>query len=298
MAEVTEAAAAAKIAMVEISVAAAVIPAAWPIAQIVYFNQCDPQTMITTGGTWLELSEQLGVTRDQLESAVGTITAEEWSGDDRAAFGKHIQAYDVQVIGTQVLAVTVGVTMICVGMVLFCLVVAYVVISTVLAAFAVFIVAAAATVVGAPAAASAEATANSFAASAGGVLRGIEAMAEAVAAGGAAAIAGAGAFDVGMQLGSGNTDVLKDLVQATVDGLDNVAAGFLSKWERDFVGYGIHSSARHAAGPPNGPGYLMYGGSTQVAPAGKDGDGDNVYGTGGVVDNLWGRVFGGDAWNH
>ncbi|MFG2101951.1 hypothetical protein ACIBXA_12265 [Micromonospora echinaurantiaca] len=298
MADPTYPAIAAKAALVEISVAAAVIPAAWPVAQIVYFNQCDPETIMRKGGDWLSMYDQLGTARDNLDSAVGTLTAAQWSGRDRDAFGVHVRKYDVQVVGTQVLAVTVGVTMLCVGAILLCLVVAYTVVSTILFAFATFIAAAAATVVGSPAAASALATANSFAASALGFLKGIEAMAEAVATGGAAAIAAAGAFDVGMQLGTGRTDVLKDLVQATVDGLDNVAAGFLSKWERDFVGYGIHSSGRHIAGSPNGPGYLIYGGMTQVAPAGADADGDTVWGTSGVVDNVWSRVFGGDAWNH
>lgn len=298
MTQVSPAAAAAKIALVEISAAAAVIPAAWPVARIVYFNQCDPQTMMATGGTWLDIYDRLGSARDGLDSAVAGITPQQWSAADRQAFGRHVRAYDVQVVGTQVVAVAVGVTLICVGMVLLCLVVAYTVISTVLLAFATAILAASATVVGAPVAASIEVTANSFAASALTLLEGIETMAEAVATGGAAAIAAATSFDVGVQLGSGNVDVLKDLVQATVDGLDNVAAGFLSKWERDFVGYGIHSGGRHVKGSPNGPGYLVYGGMTQVAPAGTDGDGDAIYGTSGVVDNLWSRLFGGDAWNH
>ncbi|MEV4821191.1 hypothetical protein ACGFIE_28915 [Micromonospora sp. NPDC049275] len=298
MADPTYPAAAAKIAMAEISLAASVIPAAWPIAQIVYFNQCDPETIMRKGGDWLAMYDQLGTAHGNLDDAIATLTAAQWSGQDRDAFGAHINAYGTQVVGTQVLTVTVGVTMLCVGGVLLCLVVAYAVVSTILAVFAGFIAAASATVVGAPAAASALATANSFAASALTFLKGIETMAEAVATGGAAAIAGAAAFDVGAHLGSGDVGVLKDLVQATVDGLDNVAAGFLSKWERDFVGYGIHSGARHAVGSPTGPGYLVYGGGTQLAPAGTDGDGDTVWGTSGVVDNLWARLFGGDAWNH
>ena len=185
-----------------------------------------------------------------------------------------------------------------VGYVLVLLVITYAVISTVLAVFAAFIAVAAATVVGSPAAASAMSTATSFATGAGKALNAIEKVADVVAKGGAAAIAAAGSFDVGMQLGSGNTDVLKNLVQATVDGLDNVAVGFLSKWERDFVGEGIYNRGKHVAGSPNGPGSLIFGGMTQYAPAGKDDDGDPAYGTGGVVDNIWSRFFGEDAWNH
>ncbi|MEU2610414.1 hypothetical protein ABZ570_02300 [Micromonospora sp. NPDC007271] len=298
MAQVSSSAAAAKVALVEISIAAAVIPAAWPIAQIVYFNQCDPEALLATAKQWMEIADQLGAARQGLDDAVAAVSPVQWSGEDRTAFGRHVQAYDVQVVGTQVVAVTVAVTLIAVGVVLLCLVIAYAVISTILFGFAVFIAAAAATVVGAPAAASAEATANSFAASALGVLKTIETAANTIGVGGAAAIGTSLAFDVGVQLGSGNTDVLKDLVQATVDGLDNVAVGFLSKLERDFVGYGIHNAGRHVAGSPNGPGYLMYGLFTQVAPAGDDGEGNTVYGTGGVVDNVWSRFFDNDAWNN
>ncbi|HEX5543025.1 MAG TPA: hypothetical protein VFX60_15935 [Micromonospora sp.] len=289
-------AAAAKIALVEISVAAAVIPAAWPVAQIVYFNQCDPEARIATGLKWLEIYDTLGTAKGDLEAAVSELSPLQWTGDDRQAFGKHIVAYDVQLLGTQILAITVGLTLVYVGSVLLILVITYTIISTILAAFAVFIAAAGATVVGAPAAASAMATANTIAATSATVLRAVEKAAELAGVAGATAIGGAMAFDVGMQLGTGNTDVLGSLVKAAVDGYDNVLAGFLSKAERDFVGHGIYSSGRHAANP-NGPGYLMYGLLTQVAPAGKDDDGNNTYGPSGVVDNLWNSFADGDAWN-
>ncbi|MFD2767346.1 WXG100 family type VII secretion target [Micromonospora eburnea] len=298
MAQISSSAAAAKIALVEISIAAAVIPAAWPVAQIVYFNQCDPEAMMDVAGKWIELANQLGSAREGLDDAVGAVLPTQWSGEDRDAFDRHIRAYDIQVVGSQVVAVTVAVTLIAVGVALLCLVIAYTVVCTVLFAFAVFIAAAAATVVGAPAAASAEATANSFAASALALLKSLEATAEVIATGGAATVGAALAVDVGMQLGTGNTDVLKNLVQATIDGLDNVAVGFLSKWERDFVGYGIHNSGKHVAGSPNGPGSLMFGLLTQIAPAGDDGEGNTVFGPGGIVDNIWSLGFDGDAWNH
>ena len=60
-------------------------------------------------------------------------------------------------------------------------------------------------------------------------------------------ITGAAVNDVAEQLANGDTDVLKDLVNATIDGVDDALAGFLSKLERDYAGYGIHTSGRHAA---------------------------------------------------
>ncbi|MFU8852437.1 WXG100 family type VII secretion target [Micromonospora sp. SL1-18] len=283
---------AAKAALVEITIACAVIPGAWPVAQIVYFNQCDPEAMLDASQEWMQLYRELEVARQCLDQSVSAVSAEQWSGADRDAFGEHVQKYDVQIVGSQVVAVAVSVGLICVAVVLLVLIVAYALFSTILCAFAVFIAAAAASIIGAPAAASAEATANSIAATAVTMLKTIEAAAEGAAIGAAAAITGALAFDVGVQLGSGNTDVLKDLVQATVDGLDNVAVGFLSKLERDFVGHGIYNGGRHVAGSPYGPGSLMYGGTTQYGPT------DDGYGTGGVVDNIWKRFFDEDAINN
>jgi len=298
MAETTSSAAAAKLAMAEITAAAAAIPAAWPIARIVYMNQCDPETIMSRGGgDWMAIAEQLGTVPGKLDGAVSAVSAEQWSGEDRSAFEGHTKAYGVQVVAIQILATTVSVTMISVGVILLCLVVAYAIVSTILALWAAFILAAAATVVGAPVAASALASANSFAASALGVLQGIERAVNAAATAGAAAIAGAAAFDVGAHLGSGDTDVLKDLVHATIDGADDALAGFMSKLERDFAGYGIHTSGRHAASP-NGPSELMYGLVTQTGPTVEngdgDGDGDVTFGTGGVVDNIWQRGFDGN----
>ncbi|MEU3453149.1 hypothetical protein ABZ671_06050 [Micromonospora sp. NPDC006766] len=285
-------AAAAKTAMAEITFAAAVIPAAWPVAQIVYMNQCDPESLIDISRKWMELYRQLDSVRQGLTDTVSAVSPEQWSGADRNAFGQHVQAYDVQVVCDQAVALLVCGTLICVASALLILVVAYVVVSTILFAFATFILAAAATVVGAPAAASAEATANSIAAEGLATLKSIEAIVETVSTVGAATIAAALAVDVRVQLSTGNTDVLKDLVQAAVDGLDNVAVGFLSKAERDFVGSKI------VGGTPYGAGALLFGGGTQYVPAGEDDEGDPAYGTGGFVDNIWGHFFGEDAWNH
>ena len=162
MAETTSSAAAAKLAMAEITVAAATIPAAWPIARIVYMNQCDPETIMSRGGgDWMAIAEQLGTVPGKLDGAVSAVSAEQWSGEDRSAFEGHTKAYGVQVVAIQILATTVSVTMISVGVILLCLVVAYAIVSTILALWAAFILAAAATVVGAPVAASALASANS-----------------------------------------------------------------------------------------------------------------------------------------
>lgn len=171
-------AAAAKVALVEITIACAVIPGAWPVAQIVYFNQCDPEAMLNAAQEWMQLYRELEVARQGLNDAVSAVSAEQWSGADRDAFGKHVQAYDVQLVGSQIVAVVVGTALVCVALVLLVLVITYAIFSTILCAFAVFIAAAGATVVGAPAAASAEATATSIAATALTTLKTIEAAAE------------------------------------------------------------------------------------------------------------------------
>lgn len=298
MSQISTSAAAAKIAMVEISVAAAVIPAAWPVAQIVYFNQCDPEAVIATGLKWIELAESLAAASNDLGTSANSLTELQWSGQDRDAFDLHVVKVRVQFAGMQLLAAAVGIALIVVGGLLLLLVICYAIISTILFAFAVFIAAASATVVGSPAAASAMATATSIAGTSVSILKTLEGVVEAAGAGAAAGIGASMAIDTQLHLTTGDFDVLKDLTQAAIDGTDNVIAGFLSKLERDFVGYGIHTSGRHVAGSPNGPGYLIYGGMTQVAPAGKDDDGHMTFGPGGIVDNIWNLGLDGDAWNH
>lgn len=299
MAEVSESAAAAKIAMAEISAAAAVIPAAWPIAQIVYFNQCDPQAMMTAAAKWLDMFDQLSMVKNDVDDARGQTTPAQWTGDDRASFEGYVDKYQTQLFMTQMVSITVGTTVMIVSGMLLILIIAYTVLSTILFAFAAFIVAAGATVVGAPAAASAMVTANTIAVEGGVLLRGLIKVIEGVSTAGAATIGLMLAGNVGARLGTGDVDALGDLLQATVDGTDNVVMGFLSKFERDFAGYGIHSTGRHVASP-NGAGSLVYGAFTQSAPAGDDGEGNNVYGTGGIVDNAYSRGTDGemDIWNH
>nr|MDT0662205.1 hypothetical protein [Micromonospora sp. DSM 115978] len=214
---------AARMAMVEVSVAAAVIPSAWPVAQIVYFNQCDPQAIIRAGVDWLHLHDRLD--------------------DARAA--PH-PANERRELRTRVVAVVVGVTLICVGTMLFLLVIAYTVVSTILAAFAHLVTTAAAGAASGAAAAGLS-TANSFAVSALSLLRHVEAVSSEIGKRGAAAISRAMTLDAalldveasdlavldpeaaaGLPPGRGGT--LRELAHATVDGSERILTGLLVGW--------------------------------------------------------------------
>ncbi|MDG4829214.1 hypothetical protein O7627_07825 [Solwaraspora sp. WMMD1047] len=204
---------AARTAMVEISVAAAVIPSAWPVAQIVYFHQCDPLAIIQAGVNWLDLHDRLD---DARRSA----------GPDRPG------------VRSQVVAVVVGVTLLCVGTMLFLLVVAYAVVSTILAAFAHQIATAAASAAAGSAAACLSA-ANSFAASALTTLRHLESMASAIGKRGATAIARAMVLDPEQAQATverptaAGMDALRELARATIDDSDRVVTNLLAGWARD-----------------------------------------------------------------
>jgi hypothetical protein len=207
---------AARTAMVEISVAAAVIPSAWPVAQIVYFHQCDPLAIIRAGINWLDLHDRLDDARQN----------EEPGGPDRSG------------VGSQVVAVVVGVTLLCVGTMLFLLVVAYAVVSTILAAFAHLIATAAAGAAAGSAAACLSA-ANQFAASALTTLRHLESMASAIGKRGATAIARAMVLDPEQAQAAierptaAGVDALRELARATIDDSDRVVTDLLAAWTRD-----------------------------------------------------------------
>ncbi len=284
MASMTASATTAKIALLEIGIASAVFPAAIPISAIVYVNQCDPETIMKTGMEALDLYDRLGALSDELTAAVDGLSADQWSGTDRARFTEHVADFRREILGLQVLAMMTGVALITVGMILLLLVVTYAVISTVLAALAVFFLACAASVVGEPVAVSIEATANSFAASANPILQAMDKLATLTAHGAAIEIGAGMVVDTGFQLAAGNTDVLGDLVQATVDGLDNALWGFASRVERDFVAGGVHPWGKYAA-PQKNPGWIAYGTAINTDPY-RDSDGDTQYGQGGLVDRF------------
>jgi hypothetical protein len=282
----------AKAALAEISLAVVAVPAAWPIASLVYRNQCDPELIMRVGTTWLKLSADVELARTSVNDAMRGLTRQQWHGADRDAFDKHVSAYGRELVGTEILAFIVGTALLVVGALLLAMVLAMFILATILAAFAAFIAIAAASVVGEGAAASAEATATEIAESGLEILESLEEAIETACSAASGAIDAAMGTDVGLQLSAGNTDVLHSLTQATIDGSDNVVAGFLSKFERDFVGSSIKGGAHSIPSP----GYLVYGTMTNDAPT-KDDQGKTSWGTGGIVDNIWQRVFHGDAWN-
>jgi hypothetical protein len=101
-------------------------------------------------------------------------------------------------------------------------------------------------------------------------------------------IAAAMAIDVGMQLASGNFDVGGDLVDAFVDGLDKLAWGFASRFERDFTKdciapFGLFAPLQRDRR------VLWYATTTQAAPAADD-EGNVSYGPGGFVDQAHNQV--------
>jgi hypothetical protein len=269
-----------EIALVNITLAAPVIPTAWPIAEFVYSHQCDPVAIVTTGTTWLDMVGTLQTAKEQLDTDVAALPDDGWVGRDRDAFDQQLVSYELELSADQVLAVVVGTALIVVGTLLAILIGVLVVVSAILLAFAVLIVALAALGVTAPEAAELEAAADEFAVGAFEALETIGKAVDAVSDGSAALIADTLAANAAAQLGTGNVAVFQDLAQAVVYGSFDTLAGLASADEQDLTGKGIASETK--AGSPLA---MAYGDST-------------TFNNSGAVDTAGDWLFGKDAWEN
>jgi hypothetical protein len=288
VANTDDSAIAAKLALAEITFASFVIPECVALAGLIFENQCDPELIIRTGLEWLSLVDQLDVAKTDLDGVIEQVTAEQWSGQDRTAFEGHIGKYEQELFGVQILSTLTGVGMMVTGVILYIFVVVALLFASALALLAATILVCAAAVVTEPAVPVLEGWAAAVVSAAGTVLNGLAEAAAMVANSAAGMITGSMAADVGVQLMSGNFDVGGDLLDATIDGLDNVLWGLAARVERDYTRDSIASTGRHAAPTPAG-GWLLYGTGTQDTPY-SDSDGDTSYGPGGFVDHVHGAV--------
>jgi hypothetical protein len=271
----------AKAALLEITLASFEIPECIPLAGLIFENQCDPELIIKTGFQWLDLYGRLDTAKADIGTTASGIGPDDWSGTDRDAFGRHVSGYQGEIMGVQVLVMLTGVALIVVGTILLIFTVLAFAFATALAVLAGLIAAAEASVVGAELVVPLEAAAAAVVSAADTALTTVSDLASTTANAMARLISAAAAVDFGVQQGEGNTDVGGDLVQATVDSLDNIAWGLTSRVERDFALSGL-SPGRHGI---RYPGYVAYGLGTQDTPYGNS-DGKADAGPGGVTDHI------------
>jgi len=226
-------------ALIAASIAAPLIPAAWPCVAIIYAHQCDPGALYDVGQEWFDLADELSAAYDAVEQTAGQLPADQWSGLDRDAFDQKRAEYQSQLMGAMLYALVVGGALVAVATLLFAFILIMTAVANLLALEAALIAATLAGIVTAPAAAALEAEANAFAAEMAMFLGECAAGVALLSQLAALAVGGGIAVDVAQQYLSGDKEAFTGLRQATKDGADNIIWGSLSRLERDITAIAI-----------------------------------------------------------
>jgi hypothetical protein len=226
-------------ALLATTAAACVIPAAWPVAGVMYGLQCDPGAMIEAGRNWSDMAGEFGKCSDELARLVNELTSDAWTGQDRDAFDARIADYNRQFTGAQVLAVAMATALIVIGLLLIVLILLMVAIGVVLGLFAAAILACLAGVVSAPAAAEIFVEGDAIALEAAEMLESCGTIIQTSSSIAAGVITAAMAGDVTIAAFNGDDHLTHDLLQSVLDSGDTVFWGTLAKAEQDFTGHGI-----------------------------------------------------------
>ena len=222
----------AEAAMYESIWVATVIPAAIPIVPIVYQAQGDPKKIWDAADGWKETIDQLEKAKSTAEDLTRDVQESAWEGDDRTAYEQRMHEYVQQLGDAIVMASAVAIALWTLAVMIAVFIYLMFLIVTLLAIFATAIVIAAGTIVGAPAAIELEAEANQFASMALQVLS-IGSKVLTITFGSTAGIfAGFLVGNIGFQWAHGNHDALGDLVQASMNGRDDMLKGTLSYVEQ------------------------------------------------------------------
>lgn len=254
-------------ALIEMTAAAAIIPAAWPCVELMVLNQSDPGGIYDKGMTWLQLAEELGAAADGYHSTAGSFGKDLWESADRDAFDRRIGQEQTQLQLTQMLAVVVGICLIIMSIMLFMLIIIMFICATILAVLAALIVMVMAGVITAPGAAMLEFEAEFIAGDAFLAIEGASNLTATVSHTCAGAITQAMGIDVAGQAMEGNTGIGKEALAALLSSTDDIFWGALSRTERDitagFAGHGNPASillggadARSTSGTSVGTDYV------------------------------------------
>lgn len=279
-------------AMALITIACTAFPVAWPVAKLIYSNQCDPISMINGGLSWLDVYDTVGSAKREAASTTNGVAGDAWSGDDREAFGAHFSAFQAQLLADQGVAIATGTTIVVVGTALMMLMVACLVVAFWLAVLALDYwqaVLGSETGVGAAEAVAIEFEADDFANSAYNTLNKMNDVIELVSRLGAGVISEMLAANAAGQALTGNVDgVLDDLVQTVVCGSLDTAAGLSSKAEQDVTARSLDDGGSQPVNNGNWGG-MFYADGTTATSEETDRVGEAVYGK-----NAWDH--GGSAW--
>jgi hypothetical protein len=233
-------------ALVEMTFAAAVIPAAWPCVELLVINQSDPGAIYAVGEQWLKLGGELGAIATAYDNTAGKLARPSWDATDRDEFDKKIGDEHTQLHLTQTLAIVVGVCLITMAIVLFVLIILMFVLATILALLAAAILLVVAGVITAPGAAMLEFEADFTAGDAFEAIEGAADLAGTVSHICAGVITQTMEIDTAGQAMSGNDQIGEEALGSVLASVDDIYWGAMSRVERDatakFAGRGNPAS--------------------------------------------------------
>lgn len=225
----------AQVAYVEATLAAIVIPAAWPIVPIIYQGQSDPGQIWLAADGWRETSDQLNQAQQRMDELTRHLSADDWTGDDRTAFDDMVAAYRADIGQAMMLAGFVAYFLYFIAIAIIIFILLMFVIANLLTIFAAAIIIAAATVVGAAGAASMEEMANSFATTCYEILNGASEVLSGICKGAAVVMALLLGDEILSELFDGDSQAAVDLMQATLNGSGTIISGTLNFLEQKFT---------------------------------------------------------------
>jgi hypothetical protein len=233
---------AAVLALGAIRGAVVAFPEAWPLVEIIYGVQCQPSKIVQAGETWIDLAGTLATATDRIDARNDQFTPSAWTGKDREAFDRHLSDYVGELYFDQATALTVGAVMVAVGVMIALLILVCFLVASLLAVLAVLFFASAASVVGEEFALSVEELALDVCGWAEPTLTEFVGAVETVSNSGGGIIDSVLALNAVGQLATGNVDVIKNLVQATIYTSLDALSGYASWREQKLTGDGMKNS--------------------------------------------------------
>src|SRR6266705_5431769 len=106
-------------ALATVTIAAFLIPAAWPLVAEMFEDQNDPEAIWTAGMKWIDQANELGTASSTGQGIVGAMPQSEWKGKDRTAFEQKMGDYEAQIMFARIFAYVVGAAMLLLAVMIF-----------------------------------------------------------------------------------------------------------------------------------------------------------------------------------
>lgn len=230
----------AKIALDLSTVAAFVIPSAWPSVSVMYMAQSDPAQLWDAAEDWKKAVDKIKAARDRIDDELRSLPEDSWTGEDRDAFEKKMNDYANQLMLAFAYAFVMFIVLTIMALLIAMFIMMMLVCAFVLVVFAVWVIIAWGLSLlpgyGQVQLKAAQTAARQAAQAVRQILRMGEMALEKTGSACAAAIAAATGVDVVGQMLTGNTNAYPDFFEATVRSADDVAISRLALIEQKITG--------------------------------------------------------------